>query len=504
MTPRPLAAGTLAARAEHAVKWSALTTLARFLVQLGAQVTLARLLGPGPYGLYGIGIAILTFATFLAGTGLSYSLMLRANITDADIRFAFTWQLAAGAGCAMAMALAAPTLAAFFGEAALASTVRWLALACLLTAASATSVCLLQRDLDFRALGLIQLAAYALGYLGCGLPLALAGWGADALALACVAQAGATLVGTWWRRPHPRRPLLRHDDGGHTLGTGRTVFVTNLVNWLLANLDRLVIGRLLHAHAVGLYTVAWNFAQIPVTLVVNAVQPAFLASGARIANEPRQLAQAWRLVLACVLVLVLPAATTLALLAPDIVRLLWGPAWAETGWVLQVMCLCLPAWVGWGLSTPVLWNTGRKAQEAGLQLPVLLLAAPLWWWAAPQGLRWVAGISALAVYARCAVTVAAGLRALEMPASLLLPLAGRGLLLSLGCGAVTRLAQAAVAPLLLPGPLQAAVSLAAGGAAALTAALALAWALPALLGDEARLALSRVLPFMTVAQGARP
>lgn len=504
-----MTAQALAARAQHAVTWSALTTAARFLLQMGAQVALARLLGPGPYGVYGIGIAMLTFATFLAGTGFSYSLMLREQVGDADKRLAFTWQLAAGAACALAMALAAPALATFFAEPGLEPMLQWLALACLLTAASGTAVCLLQRELDFRGLGLIQLAAYAAGYLACGVPLALAGWGAQALAAACVVQAGVTLALAWWRQPHPLRPLLRHADGGEALGTGGTVFATNLVNWLLANLDRLVIGRLLNTHAVGLYTQAWNFAQIPVTLLVGAAQPAFLATGARLAPDPAQLARAWRLVLACVLVLVPPVAVALALLAADLVRLLWGPAWTEAGWLLGLMFLCLPAWAAWGLSTPVLWNTGRKALEARVQLPVLAMAVPLWWLAAPQGLRWAAGVSALAIHARAGTTLRAGLRALAMPASLLLPLAARGALLALSCvGAITAAhagVAAVLAPLDLPDATRAAASLASGAGAALLTGLAVACRLPALLGDDARWALSRVLPFVAApACGGHP
>lgn len=506
-----MSAPALATRAQRAVAWSALTTAARFVLQLVAQVVLARLLGPGPYGLYGIGIAVLTFATFLAGTGFSYGLLLREHITPADIRLAFTWQLAAGAACALAMALAAPRLAGFFGEPGLAPLLQWLALACLLTAASGTAVCLLQRELDFRGLGLIQLVAYAAGYLGCGVPLALAGWGAQALAIACVVQAGTALVLAWQRRPHPLALLLRHANAGQAIGMGGTVFVTNLVNWLLANLDRLVIGRLLNTHAVGLYTQAWNFAQIPVTLLVGALQPAFLASGARLAAEPAQLARAWRLVLACVLVLVPPVAVTLALLAPDLVRLLWGPAWAEAGWILALMFLCLPAWAAWGLSTPVLWNTGRASLEARLQWPVLALAAPLWWLAAPQGLRWAAVVSALAIHARAGATLVAGLRALRLPASLLLPLAARGALLALGCAGAAATARSAITAALPALPLgdaaQAAASLAAAASASVLVGLATACALPALLGDDARLALSRVLPFVTApsaAEGIRP
>ncbi|MFD0667105.1 oligosaccharide flippase family protein [Ramlibacter sp. MAHUQ-53] len=501
---------SLAARAARAVRWSALTTAARFALQLGAQVALARLLGPGPYGAYGLGIAVLTFAGFLAGTGFSHSLVLRDRVGEADIRLAFTWQLLAGAACALAMALGAPAAAAFFGTPALAPVLRWLALACVLTAASGTALCLLQRALDFRRLGLLQLAAYAAGYLACGLPLALAGWGAQALAMAAVAQAAATLAGAWWLRPHPVRPLLRHDDGGQALDTGRAVFITNLANWLLANLDRLVIGRALQAHGVGLYTLAWNLAQIPVTLLLGAVQPAFLASGAKLAGDARALARGWLAAVACALVLLVPAATVLALLAPALVRLLYGPAWTPAGAVLALLLACLPAWALWGLSTPVLWHTGRRRLEARLQWPVLALALPAWWWLAPQGLAAVAAVTALALHLRALATVRAALQALSLPGARLLPLALRGAGLALACGAGTA-AGLALATVAAPGgagfgagdgaaggaaggAVQAAASLALGGLGALAAAAGLVGLRPALLGEEARTALRQLRP----------
>ncbi|MBL0421014.1 oligosaccharide flippase family protein [Ramlibacter sp. AW1] len=492
-----MSASTLASLAEKAVKWSAMTTVARFVLQLGAQVALARLLGPGNYGIYGIGIAVLTFAGFLAGAGFSWNLMLAPHVDDDDVRFAFTWQTLAGTAMAAAMYFGAPLLADFFGDARVQPMVRWLALACVLTALSAPSICLLQRDLNFRVLGLVQLVSYAMGYLAVGLPLALAGWGAQSLAMAAVVQAAVLLVGTYGARRHPVRPLWRHATGGQALDTGRTVFYTNVVNWVLGNLDRIIIGRLLNAHAAGLFTLAYNFAQIPHSLLVNAVQPTFLASGAKLSAEPQRLAQAWMLVLGCVLVLVLPAAVSMSLVAPDLVDLLYGSAWNEAGWVLAVMFLCLPAWTGWGLSTPVLWNTGRKHQEALLQLPLLALALPAWWWITPHGLRGAVLVSAVVIYLRAGLIVAAGLRALGMSGSVLLPLLLRGGLLALWCGVATRAAQALVEPLGLP-----AVSLAAGTLAALAAMAIVVWGLPHLLGEQARLALSRLLPFVRAAAPA--
>jgi len=270
----------LAALAERAVKWSAATTVARFALQLGAQVALARLLGPDNYGVYGIGLTVLTFVAFLSGGSFAWNLMLLPSVSDDDVRFSFTWQVIVGAGCAFAMYAAAPALAVFFSDQRVESMVQMLSIASLLTAAAAPATCLLQRDLNFRALGLIQLASYGVGYLGVGVPMALQGYGPSALGAACVVQSAVVLLTSYAARPHRLRPLFSHPGGSAALATGRTVFVTNVVNWLLSNIDRVLIGRVLNAHAVGLYNVAYNLASIPNTLLLGALQPTFLATGA--------------------------------------------------------------------------------------------------------------------------------------------------------------------------------------------------------------------------------
>lgn len=484
-----MTAASLRTLAERAFKWSALTTLGRFALQLVAQVVLARLLGPGNYGVYGIGMVVLTFAAFLSGNSFSYILMLQKDVTPDDVRFSFTWQAIAGLATAAAMYAGAPLIAGFFGDVRIEAMVRWMSLACLLMALAGPASCLLQRDLNFRAMGLIQLASYGIGYLAVGVPMALNGFGAQALAAACVVQAAVGLVGMYAARPHSLRPLLSHAMAPDTLATGRTVFVTNIANWLLSNLDRVIIGRLLNPHSVGLYTVAYNFASIPNSLLLSAIQPTFLATGARMQHDPRQLAQAWTAVLACAIVFLTPASIVMAMLAGDLVNLLYGPAWAESAWVMSVLFLCIPAWACLGLSTPVLWNTGRKHLEVRMQLPLLALAVPAWWLLAPYGIRMVAAASAVLVFARAAVIVSAGLKALQMRASTLLPLALRGLGLGAFCAVAVVAARYGVGRWHHP-----ALSMAAGGAGALAALLLVIGARPQLLGRDAHTALSRLIP----------
>ena len=484
-----MTSGAIAALAERALKWSALTTAARFALQFVAQVALARMLGPGNFGVYGIGIAVLTFVGFLSGASFSYSLMLLPRVDDEDIRFSFTWQMLVGIASAIAMFACAPLIARFFGEVRVEGMVQLLSLASLMMAAAAPATYLLQRDLNFRMLGLIQLASYAAGYLAVGVPMAIAGFGAYALGTACVVQAAVALVATYRAKPHPLKPLLRHANGGETLTTGRAVFFTNVVNWLLGNLDRVIIGRVLNAHAVGIFTVAYNLASIPNVLLVGALQPAFVATGAKLQQSRQQLAQGWLLAIACILVLAMPAAVVMALLSSDLVQLLYGSAWSETAWVLAAMFLCLPAWACWGLSTPVLWNTDRKQYEFLLQLPLLALIVPAWWFVAPGGVRGVAIVSCGAIVLRALVIVAASLRALDLRWRALAPGAARGLALSALAALATLAGREAASALASP-----LVTLLAGGSCAALALLAVLLLRPDALGPEARTALARVLP----------
>jgi O-antigen/teichoic acid export membrane protein len=484
-----MTSAAVAALAERALKWSALTTVARFVLQFAAQVALARLLGPGNFGVYGIGLAVLTFVGFLSGASFSYSLMLQPTVTRDDIRFSFTWQLLAGIASAAAMYAAAPFLARFFGDARVEGMVQLLSLASLFTAAAAPATYLLQRDLDFRRLGLIQLWSYAAGYLAIGVPMALGGFGATALGVACVVQALVAMVLTYRAKPHPLKPLFRHANGGEALATGRAVFITNVVNWLLANLDRVIIGRVLNAHSVGLFTLAYNLASIPNTLLVGALQPAFVATGAKLQDNRERLAQGWLLAVACILVLAMPAAVVMAMLSSDLVRLLYGAQWMESAWLLSVMFLCLPAWACWGLSTPVLWNTDRRQYEWRLQLPLLLAAMPAWWFVAPAGVRGIAIVSCVVIFARAIVILGATLRALGLRWSALARDALRGVALSALCALAVVGAQEASSWTASP-----LIALFAGGIAAGVAMLAVLVFKPDALGRDAQTALSRVVP----------
>jgi len=387
----------------RAVKWSAIATVARFVMQFAAQIILARILGPENYGIFGIGLVVLTLTNVFSNFGFGWSLLHRKVVTEEDVRFAFTWQVIVGSTATLVLFLLAPVLAEFFHEPRVEPVIRWLSLACVISAVSSPAGNLMHRDLNFKAAGLIQIGGYVAGYLLVGVPMALLGYGVDSLVAAWLVQVSFISVGSFIAHPHSYRPLFRYEGGGVAMRTGGTVFFTNVVNWCLGSMDRFLLSKLANAHAVGVYSVGANLATMPATLLVSSLQPAFTAAGSKMQDDPSRMRNVYLQIFSTVWVLLLPVFVALSISAFDIVKLLYGDKWIDTGWVLAIMFLSVPSVVCLGLSTPVLWNFGRKKHESMLQLPILALGAVGFYYSIPYG------VNAFALMAAVLVTIRAAL-----------------------------------------------------------------------------------------------
>lgn len=266
--------------------------------------------------------------------------------------------------------------------------------------------------------------------------------------------------------------------------------MTNLCNWFLNNMDRVFLGRFLSAHAVGVYAVGYNLANTPNGLFLSALQPAFLATGAKLQDDRPRLRDTYLSVLATIWIVILPLFVLLAVLAPALIGVLYGKVWQESGVVLTILALAMPAYITWGMSTPILWNTGGKHLESLLQLPLIVLAGVTLWLFAGQGAAMVALIAGGTLLARALVVATSACRRLGVRASDLVPLALRGaamgLLAAAGSGAgvmLGRLASDHPLPAFLAGT-------ALGGALLIAAVLAV----PALLGARVVGMLARFSP----------
>jgi len=158
--PRP---GELSERVLAAAKWNYLGVAARVLSQFVAQIVLARLLGPVPFGMFGVCMLTAGVACLVSEMGLGAALVQKRTLTEADIRMAFTRMVAASAGLALLLALVAPLLARFFGDPALTWPLRGIALSVVIQSFGIVPLSLLRRRLEMRTTQIASVAGYIMG-----------------------------------------------------------------------------------------------------------------------------------------------------------------------------------------------------------------------------------------------------------------------------------------------------------------------------------------------------
>lgn len=170
--------------------WVYGTGAAGMALQVGCTAILARLLAPQVFGEIAAVMAVLRILQHVADMGLSTALIREADQVRARARTLILYSVLGSLLLAGLLWFAAPLLLLLEPQAhGSIAILRVLAFGPVLASIGQASAALLRHRLDFRRLGLAQLAAQLAGQVGVAIPLAAIGAGAWSLASGSLAQA---------------------------------------------------------------------------------------------------------------------------------------------------------------------------------------------------------------------------------------------------------------------------------------------------------------------------
>ena len=306
------------------------------LLVLASTVILARLLAPEDFGLVALAITFMSVLEGVADLGLSQALIIQKDETvDSRAQTVFVSTLGLGLGLSILIAAVSPLLAQFFDEPELVAVAAALGANFFLRSLGATHYALAQRGLDFRARATAEFADVVVRG-SVGVILALAGLGVWSLVIGYLVGTITLDVAIW--RMVPWRPSSLRARGAHfreMIGFGGTLSGVNIVATLIANVDYIFVGRVLGTAPLGLYTLGFR---LPELLVMNlsvvagqVLYPAFSAV------DRKALGQAFLVALRYTLMIGLPMAAGLAILAEPFVLTLFGDQWRGSIEVMQIL-----------------------------------------------------------------------------------------------------------------------------------------------------------------------
>jgi O-antigen/teichoic acid export membrane protein len=332
--------GTVTAGVRRGLRWKMASQGYSQIARISVAVLLARALSPHDYGEIGMAAVFVTLVLIFSDMAFGTALIQRPEITE-EHRSTIFW-LTSGVGLLLTVAgyFAAPMIASFYGEPAVANIFRVLSLTFLITALGATHSALLTRAMDFRGLELRQIGAVTAGAVTAVVGVVL-GWGLWAVVAQQISIALASTVLLWactgWF------PRLRFSRSAlkQMAGFSANVFGTRLLFYADRNVDNLLIGRFIGATALGLYAVAYNLMLVPLERIAGPLQQVFYPAIARLQSQPARMGRAWIRATRLIGAITTPAMLGVMVTAPDLVRVVLGTKWDGAVPVVQVL-----AWVG--------------------------------------------------------------------------------------------------------------------------------------------------------------
>jgi O-antigen/teichoic acid export membrane protein len=322
-----------------------------FFLRIGSLMVLARILTPKDFGLVNMATIFTTVLFLLRDFGLSAASVQHSTVSQEQISGLFWINIIIGGAIWVLAAVAAPTIAAFYGEPRLYGLTVVLAAGFFLNALGVQHSALLQRQMRFTTLALINVISSALS-VAIGIVAATVGYGYWALVVISVTCPLIATLGYWLATGWIPGGFNRGTGMGSLIRFGGGLTLVTILVYIGYNADKVMIGRLWGAAAIGIYGRAFQIISIPTDNLNGAVGEVAFATLSRLQSDPARFKSYFLKAFSLVLGLTVPVTIACGLFADDVVYLLLGPKWNGA---ISIVRLLAPTILVFAIINPLGW-----------------------------------------------------------------------------------------------------------------------------------------------------
>lgn len=345
---------------------------ANFLLRLVTLMILARMLDPNDFGLVGMVTAFTGVLSLFRDFGLSSAAIQRDTVTEQQLSTLFWINLLVGFLLALTAVLMAPAIALLYHEPKLVPVTAALAAGFIFNAAGVQHGAMLQREMRFTALAVINTASLVVAGVAAVL-IAKMGFGYWALVAMTVILPLTTTIGSWITSGWVPGKAYRRAGIRSMMRFGGMLTANSLVVYVANNLDKVLLGRYWGMEALGIYGRAYQLVNIPIDNLNSAAGEVAFSALSRIQSDGMRLKNYFLKGYSLVLAMTIPITFTCALFANDLITVLLGPKWRAAIPIFRVLA---PTILAFAIINPFGWFIYSLGM-AGRALKMALVIAPI-------------------------------------------------------------------------------------------------------------------------------
>lgn len=334
------------------IKWTSLSAMLKFSLQIAQVLILARCLSQEELGLYSILLVIAGISQIFSDMGISLGLIHFQNLNQRQLNTLYWLNILAGIAVFVFWLLMAWGVAMFYEEARLVPLIHVLALTFLIRPIGQQFQYLFQKQLRFKIIALTEVLAELTALLVL-LYLLFSGWGIFAVPWAIVASASvyaAILLKQGLKIYKPKLGKLYLKECRECLQFGLYQMGERALNYLSVNLDKIIIGKFFGMQWLGAYELAHQLLIRPLSLISLINGRVAFPVFAKIQTDYKLLNQWYLQNINFFTLLAFPVYFGLLGIAPELIEFLFG-----AGWELSVESFYIIGWLGliWSIGNPI-------------------------------------------------------------------------------------------------------------------------------------------------------
>jgi teichuronic acid exporter len=333
-----VAEGALRSTVFRSVGWVAIGTWGNRVLSLLVFAILGRLLSPSQFGLAALAAVFIALLTLLVEQGFSSALIQKTSITQEDCDTAFWISMATAAGLMILTIVLAPIASETLHQPHLTSVLRALSPALVLTSLAGTQEALLERDFAFRSLSIRTLFGSLAGGVT-GVVVAALGGGVWSLVVQTLVANAVQVVVLWTVTPWRPGIAVRRASVRALRVVGLSVLGIEMFAFVNLQSDRLITGAFLGSSALGYYFIGIRIISIVVEVQTSVIAQVSLTTLSKLRDTPERLVKAFYRLTGFSASVSILTFSLLALLAPQMVPLIFGNHWHSSVLIMQVLCL---------------------------------------------------------------------------------------------------------------------------------------------------------------------
>jgi len=316
--------------------WSAIQNWGSQTGALVVFFVLARWLPPEAFGVVALANVFLAFMQVFLEQGFAQALIQRQTLEPEHLDTAFWTTVAIGTVLMLIGFVGADPIANLFHQPQLLPILRWFSLLFLINSFSNVQRAILERQFAFKAIAARSLFGILLGGTT-GIVMAYLGFGVWSLVgQQLVSELVAVLV--LWTASDWRPGLkvsMRHFR--HLFNFGINILGFNLLSFVNTRADDFLIGYFLGSVALGYYSIAYRVLTIMTQLLTSTSNQVALPTFSRLQEDLPQFRKAFYLATRFTSAIAFPTFLGMAVLAPELVLLLFGEQWLPSAPVIRVL-----------------------------------------------------------------------------------------------------------------------------------------------------------------------